>query len=108
MTLRRFPLPLFLVLGILLVAGNGLAQVVKGTIGGVVTDPSGAVIPNAAVTAKEVNTGYLKKATTNGSGVFLFPILNPGDYQVKASAKGFQTLVQNNTHLQVGASVTLN
>lgn len=105
---RRFPFLLLIALGILLAGVNGMAQVVKGAIGGVVTDSSGAVIPHAAVTATEVNTGYLQKATTNGSGVFLFPLLNPGDYRVKATAKGFQTLMQDNAHLQVGASLTLN
>lgn len=108
MTHRRFPLILLVVCGILLVAGDGVAQVVKGTIGGVVTDASGSVISNAAVTATEVDTGFLQKTTTKGSGVYLFPVLNPGNYEVKATAKGFQTLTQINTHLQVGASVTLN
>lgn len=108
MTHRRFPFVLILVVCLLVAAGDGMAQVVKGAIGGVVSDPSGSVIANAAVTATEVNTGYTQRTTTNGSGVYLFPVLNPGDYQVKAAAKGFETLTQEHAHLEVGATVTLN
>lgn len=108
MTHRRFSLLLLLAIGLFLSAGDAMAQVVKGSIAGTVTDPSGSVIPHAVVTATEVNTGYMQKSTTNGSGVYLFPVLNPGTYRVSATAKGFQTLTQVNTQLEVGASVTLN
>ncbi len=108
MRLRRSFLLLFMATGLLLGPERGLAQVVKGAIGGVVSDPSGSVIGNAAVTATEVNTGYVQRTTTNGSGVYLFPILNPGDYQVQALAKGFDALTKVNLRLEVGASITLN
>ena len=108
MTLRRSSLLLFLAIGFLLGRGNGMAQVVKGAIGGVVSDPSGSVIRSAAVTATEVNTGYVQHTTTNGSGVYLFPILSPGDYQVQALAQGFEALTKVNLRLDVGASITLN
>lgn len=108
MTHRRFLLFVCIAIGILLSGINGRAQLVKGAINGVVTDPSGAVIPHVSVTATEINTGYLQKTTTNNSGVYLFPVLNPGDYRVKASAPGFQTTLQDKTQLQVGATVTIN
>ena len=108
MSLRRYTLLHILAVGFLLITGGGMAQVVKGAIGGVVSDPSGSVIPNTAVTATEVNTGYVQRTKTNSSGVYLFPVLNPGDYQVEATATGFQTLTKVNLHLEVGASVTLN
>lgn len=108
MRLRRVFILFLIVIVSLFGGGHGIAQVVKGTIGGVVSDPSGSVIRNAAVTATEVNTGYVQHATTNGSGVFLFPVLNPGEYEVQTLAAGFDALKKVNVRLEVGASITLN
>lgn len=107
MTSRRLFFLLFLAIGLQL-GSVMVAQVVKGSINGTVTDPSGSVIPGATITATEVNTGYVQRATTNSSGVYQFPVLNPGNYRLSATAKGFQTLTQTNAHLEVGASITLN
>lgn len=65
------------------------AQVLYGTLTGVVTDPSGAAIPGASVRVRETNTGVERAATANGEGLYLITDLNPGVYQVLASAPGF-------------------
>ena len=59
------------------------------TLSGTVTDASGAVIPGAQVTVTNEADGSVRNVTTDGSGFFSFPALDPGSYSVKASAKGF-------------------
>lgn len=76
------------------------AQEFRGTISGTVTDPSGAVIPGAQVTARESSTGSLTNATTNAAGQYVLPFLLPGTYSVTAKARGFQTMVRSGIILQ--------
>jgi hypothetical protein len=58
------------------------AQKITGTITGVVTDPQGAAVSGAEVTAKNEGTGATRAATTNASGVYVVPDLSPGNYEV--------------------------
>ncbi len=67
------------------------AQSFTGSISGTVTDPAGAVIPNATVTLTAVDTGRTRTATTNGAGEYNFPSLPPGAYKVRVTAKNFTT-----------------
>ncbi len=80
------------------------AQGVFGTISGVVTDPSGAVIPDASVKVRNVNTNVATTLTTNNAGVYNATSLNPGIYNVQAGAKGFKTAVVNGVMLEVSAN----
>jgi len=66
------------------------AQTESGTVTGVVSDPAGAVVPNAEVTVKNTATGEIRKTVTNASGVFSIPALPPGPYAIDAQAKGFE------------------
>jgi hypothetical protein len=68
-----------------------LGQTVTGSITGEVTDPSGAVIPGAAVTAHSLDTGVDTSTTTNNVGFFRIEFLPIGNYQVSAQASGFNT-----------------
>ena len=72
-----------------------------GEITGEVTDQSGAVAPNVSVTATNTATNVARSTTTNTSGVYSFPDLAPGNYQVKVAAAGFDTVVKTNIELQV-------
>jgi len=80
-------LMLFLALGT--VAANG--QSVTGRIKGTVTDPTGAVVPSAAITATNSATGVKYTSKTGANGDYLFPQLPTGTYSVSATAPGFKT-----------------
>ena len=80
----------------------------KGSIGGIVTDPSGAVIPNAAVTITEDATNILRTVKTSAGGDYLFPALRPSTYTLKAEAPGFRTLERKGVVLQVDQEATIN
>ncbi|MEP7361738.1 MAG: TonB-dependent receptor [Acidobacteriota bacterium] len=61
----------------------------SGTIQGVVTDKSGAVIPGAQITARNTETGVSGSSTANGVGFYTIPALNPGIYTVTCTSQGF-------------------
>ena len=66
------------------------AQGGAGSIQGTVTDPTGAVIPNAAVSADNVETGISSRTLSNRVGFFIFPSAQPGKYRVTAESPGMQ------------------
>lgn len=104
-TLRKL-----LYVGFALLLTTGAARVFAqstGTIRGTVTDPSGAIVPNAAVTAKESSTGLERKVASNESGIFVFPDLPIGTYSLKISAPGFQTQNRPNLQLLTGQTMDL-
>ena len=80
----------------------------KSSIGGVVTDPSGAVIPNATVTITENGTNITRSAKTDSGGNYLFPGLRPSSYTIKVEAQGFRTTERKDLVLQVDQEATLN
>ena len=82
-------------------------SLITGDITGVVTDPSGAAIPNATVTLKNTETGTVQTRTTNAQGAYRFPLLNPGTYTVTAAAQGFQGREQR-VAVTVGQATTVN
>lgn len=84
------------------------AQEFRATISGTVTDNSGAVIPGASVTAQEVRTGTITKATSDSAGQYVIPFLLPGDYTVKATANGFQTFLHSGVVLQSQQHANIN
>jgi hypothetical protein len=77
------------------------AQTDQGAIVGVVTDSTGAVIPNADVTLTAVDTGLVLKTKSNGSGNYFFAPIKVGSYTVSASAANFQTTVEQNVVVHV-------
>ncbi|MGA3335080.1 MAG: carboxypeptidase regulatory-like domain-containing protein [Terracidiphilus sp.] len=77
-------------------------QVTTAAIHGTVTDPSGAVVPNAKVTALNTATGISTGTTSNKSGYFIFPELQVGGpYTVTVSAAGFENFVASGLILNV-------
>jgi hypothetical protein len=78
-----------------------------GELAGTVTDPTGAVLANAAVTLTSVTTGAKQTAQTGSSGAYRFPLLQPGTYKVSASASGFQP-TERTVDVGLGSSVTSN
>ena len=71
-------------------------QTVSSSMVGTVLDPANAVVPNAAVTLTDTDTGSTRSAITDSAGVFRFTTLPPGNYQVSVQVTGFKNLVQNN------------
>jgi len=65
-----------------------------GTIQGTVTDPSGAAIPAASVTAANLGTGIKTERKTTEAGFFAIQLLPAGEYTVTVTATGFQALTQ--------------
>ena len=73
-----------------IVCAVAMAQESRGTITGTVSDPQGAAIPGAAVTARNQGTNLEAKTTTNESGVYVLPFLNTGTYTVTADGRRIQ------------------
>jgi hypothetical protein len=71
----------------------------KGEIKGVVTDSTGAVVPNATVTATSTTQGTKMVRVTSSGGDFDLSPLNPDIYKVTVTAKGFETVTQENVHV---------
>jgi hypothetical protein len=65
------------------------AQAPVGNIAGVVSDPSGAVVPNAKITATSSSTGGSRTVNSNEAGYYLIPTLQPGEYDLAIEAAGF-------------------
>ncbi len=92
------------------------AQVLYGSLVGTVTDQSGAVVPNAQVTATETQTGQVRQDSTDPSGRYSILNLLPGVYSVSVESNGFKKFEQTNlrvtpntvsrtdVHLEVGAA----
>jgi len=74
----------------------------QAQIRGLVSDASGAVLPNATVTITEVGTNVSQTAKTNSAGEYILRALRPSTYIVKATAPGFQAVEQNGVVLAVG------
>src|SRR5581483_11232691 len=72
-------------------------NIVSGDVTGVVTDPTGAVLPNVVVTLKNVGTGQTQTSSTNTAGVYRFSLLNPGTYTVNAAGQGCQATARQGT-----------
>jgi hypothetical protein len=67
------------------------AQVGSADVLGTVTDPSGAVVPNATVTIRNLGTAAVRTATTNDRGDYIASLLPNGRYSLKVAAQGFKT-----------------
>src|SRR5258708_21441652 len=84
------------------------AQVAGATLSGTVTDRSVAVIPQAAISVKNISTGITQGRTTSSAGFYSVPNLLPGTYEVKVSALGFSAELHTGITLTVGEQQVLN
>jgi hypothetical protein len=101
-----FSVLVVLLAGILSISAVG-QSLVSGDITGIITDPSGAVVPNATVTLKNNGTGQTQTSTTNSSGLYRFSLLPPGGYTVSATASGFQR-VERTVTVAVGQATSFD
>src|SRR5947199_9897675 len=102
-SLRHAGILLVLVLG---VSFQAFGQ--EATMVGTVTDPSGSVIANAKITARNAETGLVHTITTNEAGQYVLPDLHIGHYDVKVEATGFKAAEQKGIVLQVGDRARLD
>jgi hypothetical protein len=80
---------------------------ISGDIAGTITDPTGAVVPNAKITLKNNSTGASQNATSGSDGVYRFALLSPGQYTIDASAAGFNA-AETQVTVNVGTGTTAN
>jgi hypothetical protein len=97
-----------LLMAIILLPNAMRAQVAGGTLSGTIIDPSGRAVPQAQIVIQNVATGVERIVTTNTDGFYIAVNLLPGDYQVTASASGFNTEVKTGITMNVGAQQTFD
>lgn len=85
-----------------------LAQQPTGSIVGTVSDPAGAVVPQARVALRDIQTGATRSSTTSQEGYYEFLLLRPGQYEVTVEATGFHRSVQREIGVKVGQVVRAN
>ena len=84
-----------------LAAGLLIAQEYRATLVGTVTDPSGSSVPNAAVTATNMQTAVAVASQTSADGNFVIPFLAPGNYSLRVEAPGFKTSERSPIELRI-------
>lgn len=99
---------LLAILVIALLSVSAFAQLNTGRITGTVTDPSGAVVPNAKVVAVNVKTQAMKEVVTNEQGNYVITAVQPGVYTLTATATGFSKTVINNLTVEVSGTSEAN
>jgi hypothetical protein len=93
---------------LLLTTAAAFAQAGRGGIHGLVTDPSGAIVPGARVVAMSRATNTSVSTVTTAAGLYSFVSVSPGDYKVTASMKGFESVAQDNVTVSVDQVTTVN
>lgn len=81
---------------------------ITGSISGIVTDPSGSVVPNATVTATNVDTGVQSSIHTDGAGFYNFPNLPVGNYDIEITAPGFKTYSRTAIRIDANSVVSVD
>jgi hypothetical protein len=90
------------------VAGVLHGQVNTGSINGTVTDPNGAAVPGAKVSAKQETTGQTYETITSDAGLYVLPSLAVGPYALAFEKQGFRKLNRANIEVRVAARLTLD
>lgn len=85
-----------------------LAQQITATLTGTITDPNGAVVPGATVTATSTETGQSRSNTTDDEGRYTIPFLPPGTYNVSVEGTGFTRVTRENIRLEVAQTATID
>jgi len=110
--LKQISLALLLMIAVVFQTPS-YAQVLYGSLTGNVTDPNAAAVAGAKVEARNINTGTVQEATTDGNGIYRFVTVLPGTYTITITAAGFakqenqNILVIVNTVRRVDVSLTL-
>lgn len=108
MRTRRWCQALRLTLGVLALTFSAIAQDTRGTFTGTVTDPSGAAIAGAKLTAQNTQTNVAVQGTSGSDGSYMIPYLLPGPYTVTVESQGFKKLIRQGIELRISEKVTLD
>lgn len=101
--------PIFRLLALAgLAAGCLLAQTVGASMQGTVTDQTGAILPQAVVEITNISTGVVVRLAADEGGRWREPLLQPGAYQVRVTAPGFQSVVRKGIELNVGQDAVID
>jgi hypothetical protein len=96
----------FILLG--LATATTFAQAGAGGVHGLVTDPTGAIVPGAKVTALNQATGTSQSTLSTSAGLYSFVSLPPGSYKITASRKGFESVAQDKVSVSVDQVTTVD
>ena len=110
MTFRSLVRKSFVLLILLALHWGGVmqAQTPTGTIEGLVTDKTGAVVPGATITIVQVSTNSTRKTVSDAAGRYVVPFVQPGGYSVKVEAQGFRPARQDNVVVEVAGTRPAN
>ena len=97
-----------LALAVLLTVHSLGAQSGRGTITGVVTDATGAIVPGAEIVITNKANGEESKSLTTSTGLYRFPYVDPGTYKMTAALKGFKTAVRDNVQVLLAQTITVD
>jgi len=89
----------------LLFSGAALAQTTAGRVLGTLTDQSGAAVPGATVSVTDVQRGTARTVTTDDSGDYAIPDLQPGSYKIHVEARGFKAAERPSVQVEVASDV---
>src|SRR5690242_14597385 len=89
---------------LLFVALAAFAQSDRGSITGTILDPAGAVVPNAKIEAKNMDSGSVYEAVSSGTGNFTIPQLPSGNYELTVTVQGFKKYIRQNLTVTVATA----
>src|SRR3569623_3622545 len=92
----------------LLAISSAFGQATDGNIGGTILDASGSAVPNASVSAQNINTGIKTTAKADSGGNYRLEHLLVGSYSITATATGFQTTSVDKVAIELNKTTTLN
>jgi carboxypeptidase family protein len=108
MSRRSLSSSVWLWIALLSVPGFAWAQGSNATISGTVSDPSGGAVPGADMTLKTLGTGAIASTTSGPDGLYAFPNLAPGMYELTVAAKGFREYKQRGLSIGFNDKVRLD
>ncbi|MFL6285191.1 MAG: carboxypeptidase regulatory-like domain-containing protein [Pyrinomonadaceae bacterium] len=106
--MRSHRLFAFALLTLLLATTAAYAQSDRGSITGTVTDPTGAVVPNAKITATSLDTAEVREVTSSGEGSYTLPELRAGRWRVSVEAQGFKSVTVEDYKVAVQVTHSLD
>ena len=101
-------IPVVFVFALFTGPGQAWAQLPTAAILGVVRDPSGAVVPGVALTARNVETGQVRQTVSGADGGYRFAALPVGNYEIRVENPGFQSEVRSGLTLTVAQEIVVN